>query len=312
MKQEVYRALAKKIPRRFERGRVYHHVLLDIMIWSGIAALKLSPQYGWTNILILVLFAIFSFRSFAMMHDCVHSAATKDARWNHILGSIYGVFCFLPFGGWRASHLDHHRYTGNMDLDPVMKIIVKFKENRYHAPAVMRWLWPLWIPVFGFMQHVVFWQISMTRKEYPFLFGLATYLGAGVWFFGPLGLLLNVICYLMLVESINLPHHLGMVQFEGQQRFPIFEQHLFTRSCDYPRWFAHHVLLNFNLHTEHHLFPTYPWYQLDTIRAEILALREEHNRCAGNEWVMIQRKSSLDEVLIQSFAQDLPEKMSGA
>jgi fatty acid desaturase len=101
-----------------------------------------------------------------------------------------------------------------------------------------------------------------------------------------------------------MPHHLGLQQFRGDLRFNVVDQNRFTRSCIYPKWFAHAVLLNFNLHTAHHLFPSHPWYQLDDLHTEIVKAGLQLNLEHANQWTAQQRRKPLCEVLAQSFDED--------
>ena len=47
-----------------------------------------------------------------------------------------------------------------------------------------------------------------------------------------------------------------------KQRLNLWEQQATTRSCRYPGILSELLVLNFNLHTEHHLFPALPWFRL--------------------------------------------------
>jgi fatty acid desaturase len=71
-----------------------------------------------------------------------------------------------------------------------------------------------------------------------------------------------------------------------------------TRSSVYPRWLARHLVLNFNLHIEHHLFPSLPWHQLDAARALVKpTLGAKYNESVGNAWIRRNRKLDLERFL---------------
>lgn len=295
-------SLLKRNPRKLELRRLYIHFVVDVLLWVAIASLSLDIASVFAHALAAILFAFFSFRSFSLMHECVHSAGHSNRKMNNILGAVYGVFCFLPYARWRQLHLEHHIWTGNVDKDPSMKILIGFEAMGFKMPNHVDISWRKWIPFLGLMQHVVFWRQTLSAKQYPFLIASAIYLSASALLLGPLTLLVALAIYLEMVEIINFPHHLGMPQHKGEIRFATYEQSAFTRSCIYPKWFAHYVLLNFNLHNEHHLLPSHPWYQLDAIHEELKALGLELNSCAANAWIIENRMKPIDEVLMETFA----------
>lgn len=302
MEKKIFTEIARRNPRRFKPGAIAKHLGIDGAIWLAIAALKYFGGDGFlSSVLAAALFAIFSFRAFGMMHECVHSAGSSDAKVNGRVGFFAGVFCFLPFAGWRDMHVEHHRWTGNIDKDPTQKILLAFERAGFRMPKVPSFAWTYWLPLLGFMQHLVFWKATVTKGEYRFVSLSAAYLALLAWLMGPLTLVGGLIMYLYVVEMINLPHHLGMGQYHGEKRFAYFEQNQFTRSCVYPKWIAHNLLLNFNLHTAHHLFPAHPWYQLDQLHEEIVAAGLQLNMCEGNDWILKNRTRALDEVLVESF-----------
>ena len=113
-----------------------------------------------------------------------------------------------------------------------------------------------------------------------------------------LALLPSVMLYLVAVEIVNLPHHLQLPQFTGDQQFPAWQQYRTARSCIYPRWFARFFALNFNYHTEHHMFPDAPWYDLERVQALVrVELGAEYNSDPYLQWILENKKRTVGEVL---------------
>lgn len=301
MENSPCRQILARVPRRLNNLFAVRHILIDIALWA--ALLFLHGFYSGVPAAIAgaLGFAVFCFRAFGMMHECVHGAAWVDRRWNHVLGAIYGVFCFLPFQSWRKFHLDHHMWTGNIERDPSMGIILKFKRDGFKMDRHAAWSWTHWVPTFAFLQHALFWKAVRGRDLFS-VAGSIGFLGGAAYCLGPYAMATGLVIYLYMVEIINFPHHLDMVQHEGEARFSTHEQAQFARSCLYPRWFAHSVLLNFNLHTEHHLFPAHPWHQLDQLHEEIKSRGLLLNSCRGNEWILQNRKLPIEAILQRSFA----------
>jgi omega-6 fatty acid desaturase (delta-12 desaturase) len=296
--------ILRRHPRRIELRRLAFHFAGDAVIWLSIAGLVRFAAPAAALVPVALLFAAFSFRSFSFMHEAVHGSLAPRRALNDGLGELYGVFSFLPFMSWRRLHLDHHLWTGNVERDPSMRILLDFERGGRRVPGLVKWAWRSWVPVLGFMQHLVFWRATVTSREYFFLGGSLAYFGGALMLVGPLPLLAGFLAYLSLVEVVNFPHHLSLRQYQGDRRFTPAEQGAFVRSCLYHKWFAHFILLNFNLHTEHHLLPAHPWYQLDQIHAELAAQGGEYNFSNGNEWILSQRARPVEAVFAETFASE--------
>jgi fatty acid desaturase len=250
------------------------------------------------------LWAVLTFRAFGVMHDCVHGAGHQKSWINRWAGEVYGIACFLPYTSWRKLHLDHHHWTGNVEKDPSMKILTRFRDAGGKLPAWVKVSWRWWAPALASIQHLVFWKATVSSREYFFLFGLVLYLGILVAVLSPWTLVCGAVFYLMMVEVINFPHHLAVRQYDGETRFPVYEQDPFVRTCVYPKWFAHYALLNFNLHVAHHAFPAHPWYQLDELHSALSKTGEKFNVDRGNRWIVENRKLPLERVFQKTFRSD--------
>lgn len=258
-----------------------------------------------------ILLACLMFRGFSVMHEAVHGIAHSRKAANECLGHIFGVLSFLPYSQWKEIHLQHHLWSGNLDRDPTMKIIKNFKDTRVKPTYAQEFAWRWWLPYLAFRQQVVFWQQAFAIRDqgksrrssaiWLELFGVMAYVGALSCYFGAGTSIGAIVAYLFLVELVNFPHHLGLKQSSGMSKLSPRDQHRVARSVVYFKPFNRFVLLNFNYHVEHHLFPTLPWYRLesahDLIRKE---LSGEFNLCHGNGWLKDSRQMSLLQVLEQS------------
>jgi len=115
--------------------------------------------------------------------------------------------------------------------------------------------------------------------------------------FGP-----SLLIYLVVVELINFPHHIGTGLFaltEQGQKLPLWLQAKVTRSCYYPAIFSDWLLMNFNFHIEHHLFPDLPWYDLRKAQAITKeALGDEYRESHGIDWNVENRVKPMEEVFL--------------
>jgi acyl-lipid omega-6 desaturase (Delta-12 desaturase) len=58
------------------------------------------------------------------------------------------------------------------------------------------------------------------------------------------------------------------------------------------------LVLNFNFHVEHHLFPSLPWYRLRKARRLVTAaLAASYQECIGISWNLGNRTRSIDTII---------------
>lgn len=289
-------------PRRIQKNRLVLHLLIDNCFWLLIFISDHFVRFSFAfAVLAGALWAVVTFRAFGVMHDCVHGAGHQNSKVNRWAGEFFGVLSFLPYTSWRKLHLDHHHWTGNVDKDPSMKILTRFRDAGGTLPKWVAVSWRWWLPALSSIQHLVFWKATVSSREYYFIAGLIFYIGFLAVVLSPWTLLCGVIIYLVMVEIINFPHHLAVRQYDGETKFPVYEQEPFVRSCIYPKWFANLALLNFNLHVAHHAFPAYPWYQLDDLHLALEKTGATFNTERSNSWIVRNRKVPLEQVFRKTF-----------
>jgi fatty acid desaturase len=285
-------------------------------IWNGLQASVLR------FLVIPILFTII-FRGFGIMHEAVHGAVSKNRVINDAMGLLGGGLCLLPFYPWKNSHLQHHLWSGNVEKDPVMAFLKWYPNLPSGMQNFMSVLWQLWLPILGITQHFVFWRLSFayllkapSKKALIslvlplLLWGAAVSLVSREFTYG--ALIPALFIYFFAIEVVNLPHHLRLPQFRGDEKFPAWEQYQTARSCIYPKWLARFVVLNFNFHTEHHMFPDVPWYHLDKLQDPVgKALKENYNTDLYFGWFLENKKRTIHEV-ISSVDEKKPSKTSVA
>jgi omega-6 fatty acid desaturase (delta-12 desaturase) len=263
------------------------------------------------------LFAMVFFHNFALLHEFGHECATPSGAFNNLAGHWSSLFCFLPFYPWKYIHTEHHSWAGNLDRDPTLKGLRAYREKG-HVPWVVRLAWRSWVPILAFLQHFVLWSYPLMLLKVSRLRGhrlllavisvlvlpttyTALYLTfPGLFNFRNFGFALLI--YLVVTELINLPHHLGTDLYHDREdlhKLPLWDQFRVTRSCYYPALVGELLLLNFNFHVEHHLFPNLPWYQLRKARALVReALGADYQESVGISWNLKHRRRPVEEVVL--------------
>lgn len=254
------------------------------------------------------LLALVFFNAFSLMHECGHGSASRHEWLNDLIGHLTSVLCFIPYYPWKYIHQKHHAWTGNIDHDPVLRSLRTWRDGR--VPMIVRIAWRSWLPVGALLQHVVYWSYplqmirdgEMTRDKLVRCVFSTVWAGgfyAAAVVFAP-GLVVSILPALFLFhvaeELVNIPHHSDVSVFD--ERLPLWEQHRATRSCDYPTGVSELLVLNFNFHIEHHLFPSLPWYRLRTARTLVrAALGESYTQATGLSWNIDKRTKPIEALV---------------
>src|SRR6185436_19143008 len=127
--------------------------LLDVVLVAAATAL-LRGGGATAFLLSQVLLAIVFFNAFSILHECGHGSASRWPLVNTLLGHLVSPFCFIPYFPWKLIHQQHHLWTGNLDRDPSLRSLRRFRAQG--VPALVRWSWRGWIPTAAALQHLVF------------------------------------------------------------------------------------------------------------------------------------------------------------
>lgn len=287
-------------------------VLLAWVLLDAVAALSASWLLHMENTLAHVLaqplLAIVFFNAFSLLHECGHGAASRYPWLNGLVGHLASVLCFIPYYPWKYIHQKHHAWTGNIDHDPVLRSLRRWRNGR--VPLVVRLAWRSWIPIGALLQHVVYWSypLQMIRdgemsRQKLMQCALSTVWALG-WYVVALvtapELVVSILpalgLFLVAEELVNIPHHSDVSVFH--ERLPVWEQYRATRSCDYPKGVSELLVLNFNFHIEHHLFPALPWYRLRTARTLVrAALGDRYTEATGLSWNFDKRTAPIEALV---------------
>ncbi len=295
-------------------------LVFDAALAAAALWMIFGVAHGWQYWAGQALLALFYFHNFAILHEAGHGNIAERNGVNVILGHYASLFCFLPFYPWRYIHNEHHTWTGNPEKDPTMKQILRMKTKKRVPPAV-KFTWRSWVPLGALLQHVVLWSYPITawrkgnmkRRTFQHMLASVALLATGYiclaifapWWLKVSQLWPSLVIYLVGVELVNFPHHLDMPTVDpnsSKQRLYVWEQQATTRSCRYPGILSELLVLNFNLHTEHHLFPALPWFRLKQARELIKPrLQPAYTEVHGVGWNFRMRTGDLDHIVEANY-----------
>lgn len=277
---------------------------------------------GWFLLPSWMLMSLVLLHVYLFQHEATHNTITKNKYWNDGYGHLLSWLIVVPYLARKRSHLLHHRYTGHPTLDPANKrIIDRFSVMSEEKANQMELIWKSWMPLIVINDRLGLWvdPFNKTHKQYDsaplrterrFVKAyLGMYLLAGLVLFAFSTLSTFLLWYLpafvvllFVEELINLPHHAETPLLDKDDKPLHFsEQYAVSHSCEHIPVWSNFVLLNFNRHIPHHLFPWIAWHQLPELESDLRKHLnpEVINARTRNEikWSLVNRKRSIMKIM---------------
>lgn len=216
---------------------------------------------------------------FVILHECGHGMLFRRRRLNQLAGHVAGFFALIPFNAWKRVHERHHKWTGWQDIDPTTAVLVPRPLTRAER-VLINVCWRFWIPLFATTYRLTnFWHVRRLHRVFRdpatrrsvllnlailALLYLALALAAGPSVLlrtTGLALLLAFIVEEVLLISQHTHVPMGLSHGQPVNPHPPMAQQIFTRSLRLPAWVSL-LLLHFDAHELHHMYPFVPGYRL--------------------------------------------------
>lgn len=271
-----------------------------------------------------LLLGLSLFRCFVITHECGHGTLFKTKWINTAAGSVTGMLCQVPYICWRNVHFEHHKWVGIVDKDPTSAGLLDAKKYSPVTRSILSVFWKLRLPLAAIGGVIAaFWL-------YPFKQGRAghkanvisgavslvitiTPVVIGFWAFGSRFMLTYwlpaMLIFFVWFECINLTHHSGLYPYISDthpQAIPLHAQDAHCRTAVMPSWLSMLLCYHFNLHTEHHLYPTVPWHRLPDVMKALRKIPGE----TFNDVDMLDYMSSIRaRNPFEAFVDTVPDKI---
>ena len=289
MLKEDYVLITKKLAEKgFLKVNNFHGtitVLAEIACFMiGLIFLLKTTYFSALYWVLEVFLGLSLFRFFVILHECGHKALFSYKFMNTIIGTLVSPLCIIPYICWRNLHYQHHKWVGVVDKDPTQAVLLKLKKNSKLTHNLFRLIWKTWFPISFFkLIFQVFWLYPLNeykKKKYTnakagFVSLIAIIIPHTllIMYLGIVDYL--IICTPMLLiyaiwfENMNFSQHVGLFPYLSSYHprpIPLHEQDSISRTSEMNPILAVLFCYNFNLHIEHHLFPSAPWYQLPRVK----------------------------------------------
>lgn len=253
-------------------------LLQTCMEWLWIVALIATASWfsnPAVSIACMLLIATRQHALLVLMHEYSHYRfSRKHALLNDIIGDVLTAFpFFITIHGFRRNHLTHHRYASTPD-DPDW--ISSLKKDRYHFPKTRKQVH------IELLKHCIGWYTLSDLKGYTIDAGMAVDLPAstrisraitaisfiiaatwfGLWWTVLLYWIVPLATFLMAILYLrDMGEHFGMPApgIAGSRTV-------------LSGWVERLLICQngVNFHTEHHLFPSVPFFRLKRLHQALM------------------------------------------
>lgn len=251
------------------------HVALIVV--GGIWIAKGWP-FWWALLVVQGVALVFLF---TLEHEATHKTPFANEQLNEWVGRCCGLLIFLPFGWFRYFHLAHHRYTNIPNKDP------ELAGSQRHYEAWGAFLWHVsGLPYWGSMlRQIVVNAMGRADADYlperakPRITSEARWLII-IYACGALSLLgSSVLIWVWIVPLVLGQPFLRLYLMAEHGRCPKVANMLDNSRTTYTNTIVRFLAWNMPYHTEHHVFPSVPFYQLPELNR--LVQRELMHEQAG-------------------------------
>jgi fatty acid desaturase len=280
--------LKKIIPRseikKFSTVSSWRSVLLMLSLHFMIWLLAFSAQkfdLWWCYLLIIILISGLQHHLLTLMHEGAHYLVHPKLKWND---SLTQALCAFPLGSqlkdYRYIHLQHHRYSGDPELDPEVSFYRKTQIG--YGDQKKSFLSVILGDISGkyTLKSVLFFQKFGQKKVQE---GKIRKLKSSDFIYGVLGILfmistplllgfLKIYIFLWIISFLTLTPWLVRWHSIGEHtgiNEPFEQDKTLTHELPFLVNFFLYPIRSY-LHLEHHLFPQIPWYQISSFRKTLL------------------------------------------
>lgn len=289
-----------------------------VLLFGGLAVIAnwVGPHWGesllWKGAYVLVLFAqaLALQRIYIVAHEAAHKKiAPNNLRANDLVGQCVLLPLLVPLRVYRAIHVFHHGFNRRDVHTSALDVFVSPWRVTPLVRAACHVLWFLGVFCGGFFVHslvsiVIFLflptrtaqKISPAFKHWTprerviawgqFLAGALLY--AAVYaLFSTQGLLFTLVYPLLAFAWVW-----SLLVYIFHYHTTLGEKTRYNVRAIKHHWFFSWLMMNFNEHATHHMYPNIPWYELPERKQELPEAYAEKNGTDASVWRAILNQLS--------------------
>ncbi len=269
--------LNNSVIRQLSKLTLYKSILTVLMEWI-IIILCIAIHLYFKNIFVYILvYIVISTRLYALyslIHEASHHFILKNRLANDVISQMFlGFPLFMSLKKLRAIHFAHHKYVYT-EKDPEMELRA-YSEFSF-PKSKLEWIKILLFDLLGinFLKYKIIKLISCIKKGNPITFFTDDILGLALFFISLfVGIYFNIIWEIILcwwLPYATLYQLINRLRL-STEHFNIDEHKLIKTRTVIPTIFQKLTIIPHNLgyHTEHHLYPGIPFYNLPQLHEKL-------------------------------------------
>jgi omega-6 fatty acid desaturase (delta-12 desaturase) len=277
---------------------------------------------SWLSVFTVPFLGLLNLRTYSVFHDCGHNSYAPIKIFNYIIGSLLGVFIFMPMC-WNWHHRNHHLTNGYINNhfnhkfnETVFHTLRKYKQfNRKRQIIYKRLKHPFVyftvIPIlyFGIKQRTEVWK-NKRNKKHPYTQSSLQILFETV----SSNVLISVFMYYLWEYEIVTHYLSAMFVFSTIAMMVLHNEHTFNPSYAvendewnyrdsglfgsslilFPKWFKY-FSMGVEYHHIHHINAKIPGYNLQKYHEEVVSktnmfdnvIKLSMTDCYNNLWLVL-------------------------
>ncbi|MBX3142847.1 MAG: fatty acid desaturase [Trueperaceae bacterium] len=301
-----------------------------LIVASAYAAVYLGGRLQETRLWLLAYIPLLLFqallfqRLYIIGHEASHrKLVPKNLLWNDILGQIMLLPILIPVRIYRQVHMFHHGFNRKDHHTSALDVFVSPWPVTPLVRAFYSVLWYLGVFAGGYFLHsiasVIIFLFVPTRhavKVSPAFKRWSNRDRIAAWLqLLACGLFVVALGWLLGWQAWRYVWLYPFMAFAWVWSLLVYVFHYQTTLGEHTRynvraleqhWLYSWMLLNFNQHASHHMYPNIPWYQLPERKQELPAVFAEKNQNARSYWQAVMQQLRGPTVVYDKDADPTP------
>lgn len=235
-----------------------------------------------------------------LVHDGSHFNVVKNSRLNDLLTDIFAGIPMLSFvKNYRKSHKLHHKFLGNINLDPDLKTHLNYGYNDYNPPYKKWWQnYFFLVANLNAIKDSTFGEFFLLPLKKRLIFALWIFIFSILFFPA-----LNLSCAFWsfwFFSRITSYHFIRItaefIDHSGLKNETIFDSCRIINNSN----FIIKILIhphNDNLHALHHLEPKIPSYNLNKAHKHISKFDTKYSKIHKNNGYFIGSSAAIKDLV---------------
>lgn len=201
---------------------------------------------------------------FTLLHETSHKTPFETGWINDVVGHVCGFILFLPATWFRYFHFAHHRFTQIPGKDPELDAAkpTNWRQYVYHVSGI-----PIWIshaqtlaknafrrPNYDYVPDAR--QSKITLEARLYLMGYVALMSVSIWYTS------MILIYIWLLPILLGQPFLRLYLLAEHGRCAMVANMFENTRTTFTNRLVRAIAWNMPYHTEHHSYPSVPFYKL--------------------------------------------------